>query len=219
VTTEAQPSGPRQLSRTQAATRGRILDAAVALATAHGYDGFGMRELAAAAGVSPATLYQYHRSKDAVLVDALVESGLRTSEAVGRRRPADARPLDVRIVAAFAKVVRTYERVPLLYQAMFRAYLAGGATPSSEESPWSGRSWLDQAVGDDVAEREVLVELLEHQVLASLVSLITGTAPREVMARFQRAVEHLCGVDRSSADDDVLALTRIVPPAPGDVGT
>ena len=192
MTTEVHPSGARQLSRTQAATRGRILDAAVELATAHGYDGFGTRELAAAAGVSPATLYQYHRSKDAVLVDALVESGLRTSEAVGRRRPADDRPLDVRIVAAFAKVVKTYERVPLLYQAMFRAYLAGRSTPPGEESPWSGRSWLDQAVGHDVADREVVVELLEHQVLASLVSLITGTPPREVMARFERAVGHLC---------------------------
>ena len=37
----------RELSPTQAATRERVLDAVVRLATASGYDGFSMRELAA----------------------------------------------------------------------------------------------------------------------------------------------------------------------------
>jgi AcrR family transcriptional regulator len=178
------------LSPTQAATRARILDAVVDLATRGGYDGFGMRELAATAGVSPATLYLYYRSKDDVLVDALVETGARTTEAVGRR---DDRPLDQRLVAAFTGVVRAYERVPLRYQAMFRAYV--GRTPTTGApggGPWSGRSWLDRIVDEGRADREVLVELLEYQVLASFISLMTGTAPAEVLARFRRAVTHLC---------------------------
>jgi AcrR family transcriptional regulator len=181
----------RVLSPTQAATRARIIDAVVELATASGYDGFGMRELATAAGVSPATLYQYYGSKDQVLVDALVESGVRTTEAVGRQRASDRRPLDVRVVSAFTKVVRAYERVPLLYDAMFRAYVGRGATTAGD-SPFSGRSWLDRAVTEDVPDRDVLVEILEHQVLASLIALMTGTSPAEVLARFRRAVEHLC---------------------------
>lgn len=181
----------RALSPTQAATRTRILDAVVELATVHGYDGFGMRELAGTAGVSPATLYQYYGSKDQVLVDALAESGVRTSEAVGRQSTSDTRPVDVRIVAAFTKVVRAHQRVPLLYQAMFRAYIAGGG--SGEESPFSGRSWLDQAVSEDVADREVVVEMLENQVLAALISLMTGMDREEVLDRFRRAVEHLVG--------------------------
>lgn len=181
----------RVLSPTQAATRARIIEAVVQLATSAGYDGFGMRELAAAAGVSPATLYQYYGSKDQVLVDALVESGVRSSEAVGRQRRTDERPLDVRVTSSFAKVVQAYERRPLLYDAMFRAYVGRGAAPG-EESTWSGRSWLDRAVTDDVADRDVLVEVLEHQVLASFVSMMTGTAPDEVLARFDRAVRRLC---------------------------
>lgn len=180
----------RVLSSTQAATRARILDAAVALATEVGYDGFEMRELAARAAVSPATLYQYYGSKDQVLVDALVESGLRTSEAVGREGPDD-RPLEERVTSAFTKVVHAHERVPRLYQAMFRAYLAGVGT-AEEESPWTGRSWLDRAVGPAHPDRRVLVELFEHHVLASLVSLVTGTPGEVVLDRFERGARFLC---------------------------
>ena len=180
----------RLLSPTQAATRTRILDAVVELATEHG-DGFGMRELAAQAGVSPATLYQYYGSKEQVLVDALVESGIRTSEAVGRRRTSDERPLAERLDAAFTKVVRAYERRPLLHRAMFRAYIGRGPVPE-DASPWSGRSWLDQAVGEDVADREVLVETLEWLVLGSLIALLSGTGADEVVDRFRRAVARLC---------------------------
>lgn len=181
----------RVLSPAQAATRARILDAVVDLARAGGYDGFGMRELAAAAGVSPATLYQYYGSKDQVLVDALAYLGARTSQAVGRR-PSDTGPLDRRLVTAFTKVVRAYEREPLLYQAMFRAYVGGGGAPSAVAPPWSGQSWLDRVVDDDAADREVLVELLEYQVLASMISLMTGTDPDHALARFERAAARLC---------------------------
>ena len=182
-------AAPR-LSPTQTATRDRILDAAVELATRHGYDGLEMRELAAAAGVSPATLYQYYGSKDEVLVGALVESGVRTTEAVGRRSAAAGSSLDERLGAAFARVVRAHEQRPLLYAAMFRAYLAGppGRGADAGESPWTGRSWLDEAVDDDVADRDALVEALEQLVLAGLVSLVTGTPPAEVTARFRRGV-------------------------------
>ena len=182
------------LSRTQAATRDRILDAAVDLATRHGYDGLEMRELAAAAGVSPATLYQYYGSKDEVLVGALVESGVRTTEAVGRRSASSDGHLDERLVAAFARVVRAYETRPLLYAAMFRADLAGPTSGDAAAggSPWTGRSWLDQAVDDTVPGRDALVEALEQLVLAGLVSLVTGTAPADVTARFRRSVALLC---------------------------
>lgn len=182
----------RVLSPTQAATRGRILAAVVDLARAGGYDGFGMRELAGAAGVSPATLYQYYGSKDQVLVDALADMGERTSRAVGRRREADSGPLAERLVGAFTKVVRAYEREPRLYQAMLRAYVAGSGATAAPHAPWSGRSWLDHVVDDDAPDREVLVELLEYQVLASMISLMTGTAPAEVLARFARATVRLC---------------------------
>lgn len=178
----------RVLSPTQAATRTRIIAAAVELATAGGYDGFGMREVAATAGLSTATVYQYYGSKDHVLVDALVEGGVRSTEAVGRRRQ---RSVESRLETAFTKVVRAYEEAPLLYHAMFRAYLGPAGLRTDGESPWSGRSWISEAVGDAVSERTVVVEMLENQVLASMISLMTGTPGVEVIARFRRATRRL----------------------------
>jgi AcrR family transcriptional regulator len=188
----ASPDGQRTLSPTQAATRARVLAATVELAASAGYDGFTMRDVAAAAGVSPATAYLYYGSKDEALVDALVENGMRTSDAVGRHRPGDERPLDTRVVDAFTKVVRAYQRAPLLYRAMFRAYVSRvpGDTPATE-SPWSGRSWLDRAVGDDLPDRDIVVEVLQSLVLSSMISLVVGSSASDVLVRFEREVAHV----------------------------
>lgn len=179
-----------QLSPTQAATRERMIDATVALATERGYDGFTMRDVAGHADVSPATAYLYYRSKDAVLVDALAERGVQSSEAVGRRGGTPR----ARVLGGFGKVVHAYEHTPLLYRAMFRAYVGHAANDTSEsESPWSGRSWLDRAIPDDVPDRAVVVEMLQAEVLSAMIALVTGSAPAAVARRFQRAVDHLLG--------------------------
>lgn len=177
-----------ELSPTQAATRSRMIDAAVALATERGYDGFTMRDVAGHADISPATAYLYYGSKDAVLVDALTERGVQSSEAVVRRGGTPR----ARVLDGFAKLVRAYEQAPLLYRAMFRAYVGQAANEVTEtESPWSGRSWLDRALPDDLPDRHVVVELLQATVLSGMISLVTGTPVPVVVERFQRAAEHL----------------------------
>lgn len=179
-----------QLSPTQAATRARMIDAAVMLATERGYDGFTMRDVAGHADISPATAYIYYGSKDAVLVDALIERGVQSSEAVGRRGGSPR----ASVISGFGKLVHAYERAPLLYRAMFRAYVGQAANDVSQaEWSWSGRSWLDRALPDGMADRAVLVEMLQAEVLASMIALVTGTRPRVVVERFQRAVDHLLG--------------------------
>lgn len=182
------PAG--QLSRTQAATRSRVIDAVVALATERGYDGFTMRDVAGRAEVSTATAYLYYRSKDAALVDALTERGVQSSAAVDRRGGT----AHARVLGGFGKLVHAYEQAPLLYRAMFRAYVGQAANEAVEtESPWSGRSWLDRAVPDDTPRRDVLVEILQAEVLSAMIALVTGTAPGTVEERFRRALDHLLG--------------------------
>ncbi len=177
------------LSPTQAATRARLVDAVTGLAGERGYDGFTMRDVATAAGVSPATAYLYYSSKDEALVDALVERGIRTSEAAVRRSRRGPR---ADTVHAFAKVVRAFEQSPLLYQAMFRAYVGCGPEPGDDAgSRWSGNSWLQEVVPDDIASRELVVELLQAQVLTAMITLVTGSPPATVLDRFRRAVDHL----------------------------
>jgi len=188
------PRGRRALSPTQAATQARMLDAAAALADARGYDGFTMRDVAAAAGVSPATAYHYYRSKDHLLVDVLVGRGAQTSEAVGRRTTSGGGDA-ARLVSAFTKVVQAHDRQPLLYQAMFRAYVnrpaAADDAGDAGAAPWSGRSWLDRAVDDDLPDRDAIVELLQALVLSSMISLIVGTPSTDVIARFRSSVRVL----------------------------
>ena len=179
----------RELSPTQAATRERVLDAVVRLATASGYDGFSMRELAGEADIAPATLYQYYGSKDQVLYDALVRSGARTHEAVADSTVAADTPSRDRLLGAFDKFVATRERRPKLYDAMLRAHMSSGRHHDRGISPWTGHSWLDEAIAADVPDREVVVEVLEYQVLASLFALVMGASSDDTRRRFARAVD------------------------------
>ncbi len=57
-------AGP--LSRADA-TRGRLIEAAMAAFAEHGYHGTTTRDIAAAAGMSPAALYVHHASKEELL--------------------------------------------------------------------------------------------------------------------------------------------------------
>jgi AcrR family transcriptional regulator len=66
--------------------RRRILDAATALFAERGYETTGMRELAAAIGMSPPAIYHYFESKEA-LMDALIDDSLRGPQGGIRRLP------------------------------------------------------------------------------------------------------------------------------------
>ena len=66
--------------------RRRILDAATALFARNGYETTGMRELAAAVGMSPPAIYHYFGSKEA-LMDALIQDSVRGPQGGIRRLP------------------------------------------------------------------------------------------------------------------------------------
>lgn len=99
------------------ATRDRILDAAEALFAQSGYDGVSMRDLAAAAGLQPASLYNHFASKQA-LYEAVLDRGLRPIlDELGRVAAAGAPPDggDAIVAAMLAHVGRT-PHVPRLLQ-------------------------------------------------------------------------------------------------------
>lgn len=116
----------RVLSPAQAATRQKLVEAALALATEGGYDAAGVREVAARAGVSPATAYQQFGSKDELLVAALFALGDRSTLTVRVRKPRGADPA-ARIIGMFRRIMREVAAKPLLYAALYRAYVAGAA--------------------------------------------------------------------------------------------
>ena len=67
-------TGKRQLTPNQQKRRQRILHAARDLVAKLGYEGTIMRDVAAAANVSPTTLYNLYNTKDDLLLEALKDS-------------------------------------------------------------------------------------------------------------------------------------------------
>lgn len=184
----------RPLSPTQTATRQRLLDAGRDLAGEGGYDAVTMRTVAARAGVSPPTAYQYFASKDHLLVDVMVDLVSSTTTAI-RARPSRGRdPVD-RAVASLRRAVHRVEGEPDLYVAIMRAYISGtpevvharGAMESAMQS------WIGDALGPlELEDHDAVVAVLESVIFAGMVGLVTGSrSPADVGDELERAVRTL----------------------------
>jgi AcrR family transcriptional regulator len=190
----------RPLSATQAATRRKLIGAAMALAAEGGYDAVGMRQVAARAGVSAPTAYQYFSSKDHLLVDALVELVDQTTNDVESKPPSRARSASDRVAATLRRAVQRVERSPDLYVAVTRAFISG--TPEVVHVRGtleaSMQRWIDLALeGSDIDDRAGVAEVLEAVLFANMVGLVTGAkAPGDVGDALERAVRTLLPAER-----------------------
>ncbi len=179
----------RPLSPTQAATRRKLLDAARGLATADGYDAVTIRTVAAAAGVSAPTAYQYFTSKDHLLVDVLVDLVGDTTGSLADRPVAGATAAD-RAAATLRRAVDRVEQAPALYVALTRAYLSGGPDVAHARSAMEGstRRWIELAL-DGTPPDPDLQDVLESLLFAHMVGLVTGRrTPATIAEDLERAV-------------------------------
>jgi AcrR family transcriptional regulator len=106
------------------ARRDKILDVAVALAEAGGFDNVRQRDVAARAGVALGTLYKSFRSKEDILTAALE----REAELLERRmegKPATGGNRVQRIANFFGTVTRGLCRKPKYARAVLRAMASG----------------------------------------------------------------------------------------------
>jgi TetR/AcrR family transcriptional regulator, cholesterol catabolism regulator len=185
----------RSLSRTQTATRRSLIDAGVTLAADGGYDAVGMRQVAARAGVSAATAYQYFTSKDHLLVDALVELVTDTTTAIEKRPRRAGRTTADRVATTLRRAVQRVEREPNLYVALTRAYISGSPEVAHARGALeaSTRRWIESALeGSNVDDADGVSAVLEAVLFAAMVGLVTGgTAPHEVGDTLERAVRTL----------------------------
>ena len=72
------------LAERAAFTDGQILDAAELLFARHGLRGTRVREIAGAAGLNEATLYNYYKNKEA-LYEAVLDRGIQFESTVGKQ--------------------------------------------------------------------------------------------------------------------------------------
>ena len=184
----------RPISAAQAATRRRLLDAARELATEGGYEAVGMRNVAARAGVSAPTAYQYFSSKDHLLVDLLVELVGETTTTLSARPRPGLSPVE-RAVATLRRAVQNAEQAPNLYVAMTRAFISGSFDVAHARAAMesSTRRWIELAVGEGaVGDRDAIVRILEDVLFANMVGLVTGgRTPAEIGNHLELAARTL----------------------------
>lgn len=190
------------LSPARAATREKLIDAAIELATEGGYEAAGIRQVAARAGVSVPTAYQHASSKDQLLVEALMALGERSTEGVRQRKPRGRTPA-ARLSAVFRRIMRQAAEKPLLHQALYRAYVASspalaGADADApvgfgpERARWIGETLrAGDTAGHTDAEIESASRVLSMTFLGAMVGVAAGRDVDEVVGILDEATHSL----------------------------
>lgn len=197
----SQPRVVRQvLSPARAATREKLVAAVIDLATEGGYDAVGIRPVAARAGVSVPTAYQHASSKDELLVEALMALGARSTEGVRARAPEGADPA-TRMVGVFGRILRQAAAKPLLYQALYRAYVAhapalaaldGQVGFGPERAAWIGETLrAGDTGGHSEADLDAAAAILSCLFLGAMTSVAAGRPVGEVTDLLAEACRRL----------------------------
>ncbi len=161
----------RKRARNQAARRGRVLEAAVALAGAGGYEAVQMRDVAEKAGVALGTLYRYFPSKDHLLVASLAEWSEDLRARLEQKPPRGDSAAD-RVADVLWRASRALERQPRVAAALVAALSSPDPTVADRKQGVYNtlHSIITTAIGDeDVPEKDDVVWVLGHVWFASLV--------------------------------------------------
>ncbi|HEX8743160.1 MAG TPA: TetR/AcrR family transcriptional regulator [Thermoleophilaceae bacterium] len=114
----------------RAATRERILDAALDQLAAGGYASAGMQGVAERAGIATGTLYRHFPSKSALFAEVFRRGSEREMRLIAEATRADGRPAAERIGAA----VEAFARRALAAPTRAYAFIAEPVDPSVEET-------------------------------------------------------------------------------------
>lgn len=196
------PSQPDTLTASQAARRMRVLDAALELGRAGGYDAVQMRDVASTAGVALGTIYRYFSSKDHLLAAALVAWVEDLERKVALRPPVGDTTTD-RVLSVLKRAHRAMEREPRLSEAVVTALVS--ADPGSAESQHQMTLIMTRTIalglGDDLdpAVRDDMARILGHVWFSSLVGWVLGWSnighvSDEIELASHLMLDHLDGV-------------------------
>lgn len=164
------------LSASQAARRQRVIEAAMELARAGGYDAVQMRDVAATAQVALGTIYRYFASKDHLLSAALVEwaRDLQPRLSVVPARGAGAAD---RLVEVLRRATRAIEHEPKLAAALVTAISAPDpAVSGCQEEVTAILTAVLSAPMDhlDAELRDGVIRVLSHVWFSSLLGWVNG---------------------------------------------
>jgi AcrR family transcriptional regulator len=171
----------RVLTERQRGRREQVVQAAMELADAGGYDAVAMKAVADRSGVALATLYRWFASKDHLLTEVLLAWGGELTGALDADPPREGDAAD-RVAAMLSRVMTVAGSRPNLASAVVAAVLSvdsGSLDPQGEFHEMVA-GWIGIALGDaDVPERNAVIAVLEHVCFSTIIGLATGRQTTE----------------------------------------
>jgi AcrR family transcriptional regulator len=166
-----------ELTVGQAARRQRVVDAALQLGSAGGYEAVQMRDVARTAGVALGTIYRYFTSKDHLLAAAMVDWTGDLERRIAQRPAHHGSSADA-VVDVIRKATRPMERDPRLAAAMVQAASANepSVTACSAQTTEIVERLLTSAMnGDDPDRRARTAKVLAHVWNSSILRWANGS--------------------------------------------
>ena len=165
------------LTKSQAARRDRVIEAARGLASEGGYDAVQMRAVADRAGVALGTIYRYFSSKDHLLAAVLVAWALDLEATVLQRLPKDPSTAD-RLCKILHKATGEMEEDPDLARAVLTAMTTTDERVRESQREAAQVMWRVQVVAfhDDFdADAGIaIVRILGQVWFAALMGWVNG---------------------------------------------
>ena len=184
------------LSQSQLERQERILDAAITLANAGGFEAVQMRTVAADADVALGTLYRYFPSKEHLLVSAMLGEIGSLAERLAVKPPMGS-TAEERVSDMLRRATSALQNRRNFTLAVVRALASGDTSvaPAVREVREAMRAIIVAAVGGQPSERDQMVaEVLEQVWFSALVSWISGVdSGASVNRKLADAIELLLG--------------------------
>jgi AcrR family transcriptional regulator len=187
------------LTPNQQATRQALVDVAIELATEGGYDAVAMPEVARRAGMSTAKAYQHIGTKDQLLVEALLSLGQRSTEDVERHQNTGDTPAE-RLRWEVGRIMKAVAERPLLYRALYRAYVTNGPAFEGDNAIVLGphqAAWISKALtggataGYTKKDLEAAARIFSCMIQGGIVSVAAGRSISEITAVLDEAIDRL----------------------------
>jgi AcrR family transcriptional regulator len=158
----------------------RILDVAVELAAAGGYENVRQRDVADQAGIALGTLYKSFISKEHILSAAMAREADELDRRLKARPPAGKTPAE-RLQALFKILTRAMCQKPKLARAVIRATASGQPEVAAQVIAYQGRMnaiigavMQGEGAGETDTRQVALATLLQQIWFASLVAWSAG---------------------------------------------
>lgn len=190
----------------QAERRGRVIQAAIRLASEGGYDAVHMRDVSARADVAMGTIYRYFSSKDELLAASLVTWIKVLRNRLAERQPTGDTPAE-RLADVLTAASAVSERAVPLMKALITAM------SSTDPAVVPHRIEVDALMGDiitngmgelpDGVDADGVRRVMTHVWASAINNWVGGMAPTgSVAAELQSATKLLLGNVDGSADGD-----------------